>query len=222
MFDISKRESRNFEKKSDAPSPHEKCMNCEGKEFESELEKLRHQNIGLAEISFKGKRICVYAYDLKFNLELGDEVILALENGLDNGTVKNLGKDALCRLKNFYKNYNPERKIVRKASEEDYDQIGKNALDEQSSGEMTRNLVKSLGLDMKVTDAEWQFDRQRLTIYFTAPQRVDFRELVRELARAFKTRIELRQISAREEARRLGGVGGCGNGRLLSIVLARL
>jgi cell fate regulator YaaT (PSP1 superfamily) len=64
---------------------------------------------------------------------------------------------------------------------------------------------------MKITDAEWQFDKQRLTIYFTAPQRIDFRDLVKDLARIFKTRIELRQISTREETKRLGnGVGCCG------------
>lgn len=70
---------------------------------------------------------------------------------------------------------------------------------------------------MKVTDADWQLDRQRLTIYFTAPARVDFRELVKELARIFKTRIELRQISTREEAKRLGGMGSCGRALCCSI-----
>ena len=63
---------------------------------------------------------------------------------------------------------------------------------------------------MKVSDAEWQWDRRKLTIYFTAEQRVDFRALVRDLASMFRTRIELRQIGARDEARRLSGVGRCG------------
>jgi cell fate regulator YaaT (PSP1 superfamily) len=63
---------------------------------------------------------------------------------------------------------------------------------------------------MKITEAEWQFDRKKLTIYFTAERRVDFRELVRELARSFRTRIELRQIGVRDESALLGGVGRCG------------
>jgi cell fate regulator YaaT (PSP1 superfamily) len=71
-------------------------------------------------------------------------------------------------------------------------------------------MVLRQGLDMKVTDAEWQWDRNRLTIYFTAERRVDFRELVREMARAFRTRIELKQIGVRDEAALLGGVGRCG------------
>jgi len=63
---------------------------------------------------------------------------------------------------------------------------------------------------MKVSDAEWQWDRRKLTIYFTAEQRVDFRALVRDLAGLFRTRIELRQIGARDEAKRLDGIGRCG------------
>src|SRR6185369_3407605 len=70
--------------------------------------------------------------------------------------------------------------------------------------------VRMHALVMKVSDTEWQFDRNKLTIYFTAEKRVDFRDLVRDLASTFKTRIELRQIGARDEAARLGGVGRCG------------
>jgi cell fate regulator YaaT (PSP1 superfamily) len=70
--------------------------------------------------------------------------------------------------------------------------------------------VAQYNLKMKVSEAEWQFDRNKLTIYFTAERRVDFRELVRDLARTFRTRIELKQIGVRDEAALLGGVGRCG------------
>src|SRR5947208_13576681 len=70
--------------------------------------------------------------------------------------------------------------------------------------------VQQHALPMKVSDAEWQWDRKKLTVYFTAEQRVDFRALVRDLAGLFHTRIELRQIGARDEAKRLDGVGRCG------------
>jgi cell fate regulator YaaT (PSP1 superfamily) len=83
--------------------------------------------------------------------------------------------------------------------------------DEEDQARRTaRERVRSHNLPMKVSDAEWQWDRRKLTIYFTAEQRVDFRALVRDLAAVFRTRIELRQIGARDEARRLSGVGRCG------------
>jgi cell fate regulator YaaT (PSP1 superfamily) len=75
---------------------------------------------------------------------------------------------------------------------------------------ITREKVLQYGLKMKVTEAEWQFDRNKLTIYFTAERRVDFRELVRDLAKTFRTRIELKQIGVRDEAALLGGIGRCG------------
>jgi cell fate regulator YaaT (PSP1 superfamily) len=71
-------------------------------------------------------------------------------------------------------------------------------------------MVQHHRLKMKVSEAEWQWDRNKLTVYFTADKRVDFRQLVKEMARTFKTRIELRQIGVRDEAKRLGGIGRCG------------
>jgi len=94
-----------------------------------------------------------------------------------------------------------------------------------------RDRVRQHALPMKVSDAEWQWDKRKLTIYFTAEQRVDFRALVRDLAGVFRTRIELRQIGARDEARRLDGIGRCGRqlcisswlpeGRPVSLSLAK-
>jgi cell fate regulator YaaT (PSP1 superfamily) len=82
--------------------------------------------------------------------------------------------------------------------------------DEDRIRRATREMVQQHGLHMKVSDAEWQWDRNKLTVYFTAERRVDFRQLVRDLARAFRTRIELKQIGVRDEAAQLGGVGRCG------------
>jgi hypothetical protein len=82
--------------------------------------------------------------------------------------------------------------------------------DEPRVRSITREKVAQYNLKMKVSEAEWQFDRNKLTIYFTAERRVDFRELVRDLARTFRTRIELKQIGVRDEAALLGGVGRCG------------
>jgi cell fate regulator YaaT (PSP1 superfamily) len=86
----------------------------------------------------------------------------------------------------------------------------------------TRKLVKRHKLNMKITEAEWQFDKNKLIIYFTADRRVDFRELVRSLARTFRTRIELKQIGVRDEAALLGGVGRCGRELCSSVWLPSL
>src|SRR5205085_10698442 len=83
-------------------------------------------------------------------------------------------------------------------------------LDEEQVRRKVMDRVRQHTLPMKVSDAEWQWDKKKLTVYFTAEQRVDFRALVRDLASLFHTRIELRQIGARDEAKRLDGVGRCG------------
>jgi cell fate regulator YaaT (PSP1 superfamily) len=100
--------------------------------------------------------------------------------------------------------------ILRRAETGEVHQLHTLRADEERVRRRTRELVEQQGLKMKVSDAEWQWDRNKLTIYFTAERRVDFRQLVRDLARTFRTRIELKQIGVRDEAAQLGGVGRCG------------
>jgi cell fate regulator YaaT (PSP1 superfamily) len=163
-----------------------------------------------AEIIFKCKRREIYHNPFKLKVTLGELVIIETDNGLDIGTVASCGEDAIKKVKLLPNSKLPKKKIVRHANSHDFEKHIRNAEDELEVEETTRGLVEKYKLEMKVTDAVWQFDRQRLTISFTAPQRIDFRELVKDLARTFKTRIELRQISTREEAKRIGGVGSCG------------
>lgn len=163
-----------------------------------------------AEVVFKCKKKRLYKNTNNLSLEPHEYVIAQVENGVDIGTVCSMGKDAEEKYKSSHKDEDPEMIIVRHASNDDLDRLKRNNHDEDTALDKTREMVKSFNLEMKVTAAEWQIDRQRLTIYFTAPQRIDFRELVKELARVFKTRIELRQISTREEAKRIGGMGPCG------------
>ena len=146
----------------------------------------------------------------KLNLQLFQYVIIQTENGVDAGSVISCGVDAEQRLRCCYNNEEPENFILRPANNEDMNKINKNKQEEPTVLERTKDLVSQHKLEMKVTNAEWQYDRQRLTVFFTAPQRIDFRELVKDLARTFRTRIELRQISTREEAKRIGGMGPCG------------
>src|SRR3989454_1468257 len=104
----------------------------------------------------------------------------------------------------------PLRRIVRRATADDAAIAEQLHREEEDIRRRVMERVKSHTLPMKVSDAEWQWDRKKLTVYFTAEQRVDFRALVRDLASLFHTRIELRQIGARDEAKRLDGVGRCG------------
>jgi len=161
------------------------------------------------EVLFKCKRKKIYRNDLKLPLSPTQFVIVEMENGIDIGVVSCTGN---C-IENRVKNNNcdePTTSIVRIANEEDINIDIHNINEAVEILSKARSLITLYKIDMKITEAEWQFDHQRLTIYFTAPQRVDFRDLVKELARTFRTRIELRQISIREEAKRLGGVGPCG------------
>ncbi|MFC4620345.1 stage 0 sporulation family protein [Camelliibacillus cellulosilyticus] len=104
----------------------------------------------------------------------------------------------------------PLRKVLRIATMEDKVQVEKNRTDARAALKICNQKVDEHGLDMKLVDVEYTFDRNKIIFYFTAEGRVDFRELVKDLAAVFRTRIELRQIGVRDEAKILGGVGPCG------------
>lgn len=112
--------------------------------------------------------------------------------------------------------------VLRRATQEDIRQHNDLRRAEEDARRQIAEKVRSHHLDMKVSDIEWQWDRGRLTIYFTAEKRIDFRNLVRDLAQIFRTRIELRQIGVRDEAARLGGVGRCGREYCCSTWLTEL
>ena len=167
---------------------------------------------GFAEISFKGNRKAYFGYT-NLNLRPDLHVIVEAAQGKDLGKVSAVG--AIAERKCSSSNGGcatpaPEKKVLRIAHSDD---IGKSQAlrkDEDRVRVEARKLVTKHQLSMKVTDAEWQFDRNRLTVYFTAEKRVDFRQLVRALASKFKARIQLKQIGVRDEAALLGGVGRCG------------
>lgn len=134
------------------------------------------------------------------------------DRGEDLGQVTALGAIAerKCSGSGGCSTPTPERRILRMARDDDLTRARTLREDESRVRAETRKAVARHKLLMKVTEAEWQFDRNKLIIYFTAERRVDFRDLVRDLARTFRTRIELRQIGVRDEAALLGGVGRCG------------
>ena len=167
--------------------------------------------IGFAEVHFKGTRKDYFTYaDLE--LTPGRHVVVQADRGEDVGEVTAVGliAERKCSSSGGCATPTPERKVLRLARDEEIERLDDLRRDEARVRSETRTLVAKHDLKMKVTEAEWQFDRNRLIIYFTAERRVDFRELVRDLARTFRTRIELRQIGVRDEAALLGGVGRCG------------
>lgn len=164
----------------------------------------------IVEVAFKGRKHGVYLNEKKIPLALGDLVVIEAERGTDAGRISAVGRTARRRIAVAYDNKEPLLRVVRKATPEDHRRCEDNRKAEAEALSVCKERVRSFHLDMKVIDCEWQFDHNRLTFYFTAPQQVDFRELIKDLASIFSVRIELRQISPREEARRVGGIGVCG------------
>jgi cell fate regulator YaaT (PSP1 superfamily) len=166
----------------------------------------------IIEVSFKGNRREYYTSELDV-VELSDYVIVEADRGEDLGRVTAAGAVAERKCAGCSTGCAapvPVRRVTRPALREEVDRAISLRADEPRVRRITREKVAQHNLRMKVSEAEWQFDRNKLTIYFTAERRVDFRELVRDLARTFRTRIELKQIGVRDEAALLGGVGRCG------------
>jgi cell fate regulator YaaT (PSP1 superfamily) len=148
----------------------------------------------------------VYTFDATdFELKSGQKVIVETARGVEFGTV--VGE---CKEMNPEDVVQPLKPIIRIANPRDYEQEERNRKKEEDAFNICLERIKSHGLEMKLINAEYTFDNNKVLFYFTADGRVDFRELVKDLASVFKTRIELRQIGAREVAKMLGGIGLCG------------
>ena len=141
----------------------------------------------------------------KFEPQQGEAVIVETARGLEYGkvtmTVREVPEEEIVA---------PLKEIVRIATEQDKAQVEKNKKKEKEAFLICEEKIAAHKLDMKLVDAQYSFDNTKLLFYFTSAGRVDFRELVRDLASVFKTRIELRQIGIRDEAKMLGGIGMCG------------
>jgi len=148
----------------------------------------------------------IYYFDSgDIELQVEDAVIVETVRGVEYGLVA-LGKKEVSDEKVVQ----PLKKVTRKANEEDQRIYQQNKLREAEALEKCREKIKSHNLPMRLIDVEYTFDLGKIIFYFTAESRVDFRELVKDLASIFKTRIELRQIGVRDEAKMLGGIGTCG------------
>ncbi len=148
----------------------------------------------------------IYYFDPKdFQVSAGDHVIVETARGVEFGTVmiecKELEPDKVVQ---------PLKPVLRIATQEDEKTEALNRIREKEAFKICQEKIKKHKMEMKLVDAEYTFDNNKLLFYFTADGRIDFRELVKDLASVFRTRIELRQIGVRDETKILGGIGICG------------
>lgn len=164
------------------------------------------------EVSFKnGSRKSFYSLPPHLHLSTGDMVVVEAKSGYDIGRISLSGE--LVRLQMKKKKFKDEHLIhavIRRANERDLERLGEARSMERHTLIRARAIARSLDLDMKMGDIEYQGDKRKATFYYTANGRVDFRELIRHYAREFKVKIEMRQIGARQESARIGGLGSCG------------
>lgn len=170
------------------------------------------QPFDVAEIRFKNSRKEFFRNVNNLPLSTGDVVAVESSPGHDMGIISMTGE--LVRLQMKKKGLDPNlpemKKIYRKAKQQDIDKWQEAQRLESATMYKARTIAVSLNLQMKISDVEYQGDRTKATFFYTAEDRVDFRELIKLLAEEFKVRIEMRQIGARQEASRLGGIGSCG------------
>ncbi len=148
----------------------------------------------------------IYFFDPgRFHIKKGNHVIVETARGIEYGTVvsnpKEMDEDKIIQ---------PLKPVLRIATPKDEEQEAANKEKEKDAFKICLEKIKKHGLDMKLIDAEYTFDNNKVLFYFTADGRIDFRELVKDLASVFKTRIELRQIGVRDETKIVGGIGICG------------
>lgn len=165
----------------------------------------------MVEVQFKNTRKGYYKNSNKLKLEKGDIVAVEASPGHDIGTVTLTGR--LVPLQMRKANIKPDaeiKRIYRKAKPVDMEKYEEAKAKEHDTMIRSRQIAKNLNLDMKIGDVEYQGDGNKAIFYYIADERVDFRQLIKVLAEAFRVRIEMKQIGARQEAGRIGGIGPCG------------
>ena len=165
------------------------------------------------QVQFKNTRAGFYLNPSKLSLEIGDTVAVEAANGHDIGQVTMVGP--LVRMQMVKAKLDPDnleelKKVFRKARPSDLERFNEARSKEHSTMIRSRAIAEELGLNMKIGDVEYQGDGGKAIFYYIADERVDFRKLIRILAEEFKVRIEMKQIGARQETGRIGGIGPCG------------
>ena len=166
----------------------------------------------ILEIRFKNSRKAFYRNIKGLSLNVGDVVVVESSPGYDVGVVSIVGELARIQVQKKAANFKPHeaRQILRIATQEDVDKWVAARGKEYETMHQSREMAIRLNLEMKISDVEFQGDGSKATFYYTADARVDFRQLIKDMADTFRVRIEMRQIGARQESSRLGGIGSCG------------
>ena len=160
----------------------------------------------IVQVEFKGERTDYFLNSKGLPIDVGDYVVVQVERGRDMGRVVRAGPD----LEKITHVRPVTQEVLRKATEDDARAFQDNKAKENEARRVCEEKIAARKLKMKLVDVEYQLDASKITFFFTADERVDFRDLVKDLAAIYKTRIELRQIGVRDEAKRLGGIGSCG------------
>ena len=174
-------------------------------ERESGCQKKGKKMIEIIGVRFKHGAKVYYFRPLGNKLKTGDKVIVHTARGVECGEVAMPNK--IINEKDFTLQV---KTIIRPATKNDLKQLERNQIREKEAFKVCNERIAARGLDMRLVDVEFMFDNDKILFYFTADLRVDFRELVKDLAAIFRTRIELRQIGVRDKAKLLGGLGICG------------
>ena len=165
----------------------------------------------IVEVQFKNTRKGYYRNSLNLPLETGDMVAVEASPGHDIGSVTLTGKLVALQMRRAgVKNEAEIKRVFRKAKPADIEKYEEARARENDTMIRARKIAESLSLNMKIGDVEYQGDGNKAIFYYIADERVDFRQLIKVLADTFKVRIEMKQIGARQEAGRIGGIGSCG------------
>ncbi|WP_025765063.1 PSP1 domain-containing protein [Dyadobacter tibetensis] len=169
------------------------------------------QRFDVVEVKFKGGRKEYFRNINQLTFITGDYVVCEMASGQHVGTVSLQGELVRLQMKRKNVAINDDLHVIyRLATEKDLDKHTQAMAREMPTLYRTREIIRELKLNMKLSDVEFQSDNSKTTFYYSSEERVDFRELIKLLASEFKVRIEMRQISLRQEASRLGGLGSCG------------
>ncbi len=164
----------------------------------------------IVEVRFKGGKKEFFRNSNHLQIHTGDAVVVDVPNGHHIGYVSLQGELVKLQMKKKKAKEEDIRTIYRLATQKDLEKYQELKIKEMPMLYRTREIIGNLGLEMKLNDVEFQADGSKATFYYTAEDRVDFRDLIKELASEFRIRVEMRQISLRQEAGRLGGIGVCG------------
>ena len=162
------------------------------------------ESVPVINICFKGSRIESFCNPMEFPIQQDDPMVVEADRGEDLG---------FARVNHKSEQKESEESlpvVLRKASQQDLIRFSENCSKEKIAFQFCERKIHEISLDMKLVDVEYRLDRKKIIFYFTSDERIDFRELVKILAAEYKTRIEMRQISTREELKKTGGIGVCG------------